>query len=112
MLDKSVQACQAGISPFIEEVTHMSSWYVSLVVAGIVSLLPLPAQACLNDRNTKSREIEFKAQYNPSPTPEKSVSEQENELTATDFVLLGTGGSLGMITLGFAIGASVTRKPM
>ena len=69
-----------------------------------------PASACLNDRETSSREKEFKLQYN-NGTPDPSTSNQEKSNILT-YILFGAGGVLGMagLGIGIAIGFVVLQK--
>jgi len=81
-----------------------------------LGLLATSSQACLNDRETKKKEIEFKLQYNPdhgsAPGPlaqnANPAPRAENARTAGDFVLFGMGGTLGVAGVG--IGLVALRK--
>ena len=74
-------------------------------------LIASPAHACLNDRETKTKEIEFQAQYARSITETPAASAEEG-LTFLDYALMGAGGVLGMTGFGIGLGValSLTRK--
>jgi hypothetical protein len=78
-------------------------------LAGILSLslLAPSAQACLNDRETKGREIEFQSQYSRSISPETPAPSAEQSPNYLDYIILGTGGVLGMSGLGIGLGVGI-----
>ena len=86
--------------------------YHSLLASLATSILVLvvlatPVQACLNDRETNSREIEFKSQYNSSPgSPSVAPSTEAPDYMNT--VLLSAGGILATASLGVGIGVGIT----
>jgi hypothetical protein len=71
-----------------------------------------PVQACLNDRETTTKETEFQVQYTRSitETPAPAVEEGSKYF---DYALIGAGGVLGMTGLGIGLGVGITltRKP-
>jgi hypothetical protein len=78
------------------------------MLVGILSLsvLTVPAHACLNDRETKTRETEFKLQYpTRSIDPGMAAPTSEEGPNYLTYVLIGTGGFLG--TAGLGMGAAV-----
>jgi hypothetical protein len=85
----------------------LRAMFVSILT---VALFGSAAHACLNDRETDSREIEFKSQYEPSVSPETPVADGPNYL---DIALYGAGSALGMAGLGMGIGVGVmaARRP-
>ena len=85
------------------------------VLAAILSLLLVtpPARACLNDRETKTKETEFQVQYGRSLADQTPTPSVEEAPTYLDYLLMGTGGFLGMTGLGIGIGVgfNLARKP-
>ncbi len=79
----------------------------------ILGVLALPAQACLNDRETKTRETEFKAQYpSRSIDPGAAAPASAEEPSISTYLLFGAGGFLGAAGLGMgaAVGFVALRK--
>jgi hypothetical protein len=101
----------------------LASMFAALLGLG---LMATASQACLNDRETKKKEMEFKSQYNPdygsAPVPLAQNAEEpelkaqyrnpaprvENAASSGDFILLGMGSGLGIIGVG--IGFVALRK--
>ena len=78
------------------------------MLAGFLSLgvWTAPAQACLNDSETKTRETEFKLQYpNGSRDPGTAAPTDKAETSYFTYMRFGVGGILGMA--GFGMGAAV-----
>ena len=81
-------------------------------ILGILLVTP-PAHACLNDRETKTKEIEFQVQYGRSITDQTPTPSVDEGPTYLDYTLMGVGGFLGMTGLGIGLGVGITmaRKP-
>jgi hypothetical protein len=83
--------------------------FAASVLAALLALATTAAaQACLNDRETKGRETEFKSQYTPSTTPDVTTPSPDSQ-GPLDYVLFGAGGTLGVSGLG--IGYVAMRRP-
>jgi hypothetical protein len=80
----------------------------------VLAISATTASACLNDRETKSREIEFKAQYTPSINPASSEPAADEGSPSLDNLLMGAGGILGLTGLGIGMRVGITgvRKPI
>jgi hypothetical protein len=89
----------------------MRSTRLSLCLVSCVALacLASPAVACLNDRETKGREREFKSQYQQespptSPAPQENAPDVQNIAMAYPRTYVALGGTMAIagLTLGFA----------
>jgi hypothetical protein len=70
------------------------------------------ADACLWDRETNSREVEFRRQYNSKGTESDSAPRPQASSNWVGWTLLVVGGLLGMAALGTGVGVGIaqTRK--
>ncbi len=67
------------------------------------------AVACLWDRETNSRENEFRRQYNSKGTEADSMPRPEASSNWTGWTMLAVGGVLAAGALGAAIGVGITQ---
>jgi hypothetical protein len=83
----------------------------TVVSLGLLSLALLvsPARACINDRDTKTSEREFKSQYEESPGTE-SLTPGSPPSSSSDYLIsLGVGGAGGLLLIG-ALGLTAFRS--
>ena len=84
---------------------------LTAVSLGLLSLAVLasPARACINDRDTKTSEREFKSQYEESPGTESLTPGGSPSSSSNDLIALVAGGAGGLLLIG-ALGLTVCRS--
>jgi hypothetical protein len=83
---------------------------LTAVSLGLLSLAVLvsPARACINDRDTKTSEREFKSQYEESPGSETLTPGSAPSSSSDHLISLGAGGVGGLLLIG-ALGLTIFR---
>ena len=82
-----------------------------LLAATLTLSLPASrAHACKWDRETNSREVEFRRQYNSQPVESPGMLPSEPDYFA--WTMLGVGGVLlvGSVRVGVGVSVAMTRK--
>jgi hypothetical protein len=83
---------------------------LTAVSLGLLSLAVLasPARACINDRDTKTSEREFKSQYEESPGSQSLTPGSPSSSSSNDLISLVGGGVGGLLLIG-ALGLTAFR---